>query len=347
MTLYPLLFMPNLHSVVWGGQRLYKYKGLPNDSNEPVGESWEVSAVPSSTSVIANGPLAGRDLNSVICEAPVDILGEAVNSRYNGQLPLLVKFIDARCDLSIQVHPDDEMALREHGKMGKSEMWYIIDAKPGSFLYAGFDREISPEEYKERVQDGTITSVIARHEVAPGDVFYLPAGRVHAIGAGIFLAEVQQSSDVTYRIFDYNRPGMDGKPRELHTELAAQALDYHVEDDYRTYYSDKLNKANVVIDSPYFTTRVTELTASFHRNLLKYDSFVACMCIEGDCKLHVRSTGTVVSLPQGYSSLIPAAIADYDIVPENGKTKVLEAFINNLDRSFAGKLTRFLHIATK
>lgn len=343
MKLYPLLFQPNLHTIVWGGRRLTAYKGLPS-VDEPIGESWEVSAVPSSTSIIANGQYAGRDLVSVINEQPDCILGHAVNRQYHGQLPLLVKFIDAQKDLSIQVHPNDEMALREHGKMGKSEMWYILDAQPGSFLYAGFNKEISQDEYKERIRNNTITDVLARHTVKPGDVFYLPAGRVHAIGAGILLAEVQQSSDVTYRIFDYNRPGLDGKPRELHTELAAQALDYHVLDEYRTFYSDKVNKANLVIDSPYFTIRVTESTGSFHRNLVKYDSFVICMCLEGGCRIRIRETGNTIELPHGNSTLIPAAIADYDIIPENGKSKTLEAFINNLDRSLAGKVNRFLHI---
>ena len=361
MTLYPLLFQPNLHPVIWGGSRLCSYKGL-SPQDEPIGESWEVSAVPTSTSIISNGPLAGQLLTDVIRLAPAEMLGKAVNEQYHGQMPLLVKFIDAQKDLSIQVHPNDEMAQREHGKMGKSEMWYIIDAKPGSFLYAGFSKSITPEEYKEHIRNNTITDVLARHEVAPGDVFYLPAGRVHAIGAGIFLAEVQQSSDVTYRIYDYNRPGMDGKPRELHTELAAQALDYRVEADYRTSYSDKLNKANLVIDSPYFTIRVTELTSAFHRNLMKYDSFVVCMCLQGDCQVRIRPNAALnanslalgegrgevspleITLPHGHSCLIPAAIADYDVVPMTGKTKVLEAFINNLDTSLTGKITRFLHI---
>ena len=213
--LYPFLFEPNLHAVVWGGRRLRPYKGL-EATDEPIGESWEVSAVPTSTSIISNGALAGKDLNSVISILPEEILGEAVVKKYGTKLPLLVKFIDAESDLSIQVHPNDEMAKREHGKFGKSEIWYIIDAKPGSHLYAGFKDEITPEEYKQRVADGTIVEVLAKHTVKAGDVFYLPAGRVHAICGGILLAEVQQSSDVTYRIFDYNRPGMDGKPRELH-----------------------------------------------------------------------------------------------------------------------------------
>jgi mannose-6-phosphate isomerase len=328
---------------VWGGDRLCHYKKLPG-SDTPIGESWEVSAVPSSPSIIANGEYAGRDLISVINEAPEDILGQAVNEHYHGQLPLLVKFIDARRDLSIQVHPNDEMAQREHGKMGKSEMWYIIDAKPGSYLYAGFKQEITPEAYKQHVADGTITDVLARHEVKTGDVFYLPAGRVHAIGAGILLAEVQQSSDVTYRIFDYNRPGMDGKPRELHTELAAQALDYHVESEYRTIYDENINRANLIVDSPYFSVRVTETPESFHRNLLKYDSFVITMCIEGDCHIRLRATGEELLLREGNSVLIPAVLADYDVIPLKLSTRFLDAFIDNMDKSLVGKVTRFLHI---
>ncbi len=328
---------------MWGGDRLCHYKKLPG-SDTPIGESWEVSAVPSSPSIIANGEYAGRDLISVINEAPEDILGQAVNEHYHGQLPLLVKFIDARRDLSIQVHPNDEMAQREHGKMGKSEMWYIIDAKPGSYLYAGFKQEITPEAYKQHVADGTITDVLARHEVKTGDVFYLPAGRVHAIGAGILLAEVQQSSDVTYRIFDYNRPGMDGKPRELHTELAAQALDYHVESEYRTLYNENINRANLIVDSPYFSVRVTETAETFHRNLLKYDSFVITMCIEGDCHIRLRATGEELLLREGNSVLIPAVLADYDVIPLKLSTRFLDAFIDNMDKSLVGKVTRFLHI---
>ena len=262
-------------------------------------------------------------------------------------MPLLVKFIDAKFDLSIQVHPNDEMAMREHGKMGKSEMWYVIRAGEGAHLYAGFRQEITPYEYQKRVEDGSITEVLADHQVKAGDVFYLPAGRVHAICGGILLAEVQQSSDVTYRIFDYNRLGMDGKPRELHTELAAQALNYHVEANYRTEYIESSNKAVQIIDSPYFSVRVMEISKSFHRDLKKYDSFIITMCIEGDCKIRVRSTGEEVMLKQGYSTLIPAAVADYDVIPQNAKTRILDAFIDNMDRSLSSKVTRFLHLSQK
>ena len=330
--------------MVWGGNQLRPYKGM-TPSDEPIGESWEVSAVPTSTSIISNGEWKGKDLISVINEHSDEILGKKVNEKYNGKLPLLVKFIDAKRDLSIQVHPNDEMAMREHGKMGKSEMWYVIKAEEGAHLYAGFKQKITPYEYQKRVEDGTITNVLADHKVKAGDVFYLPSGRVHAICGGILLAEVQQSSDVTYRIFDYNRLGMDGKPRELHTELAAQALDYNVEDNYRTDYVESSNKAVQIIDSPYFSVRVMEVSKPFHRDLKKYDSFIITMCIEGDCKIHVRSTGDEIILKQGNSTLIPASIADYDVLPQKGITRILDAYIDNMDRSIASKVTRFLHIS--
>lgn len=346
--LYPLLFRPNLHTVVWGGNRLKPWKGLPADG-EPIGESWEVSVVPSSTSIVANGPFAGCSLADVINEHPQDILGPEVAEANQRRLPLLVKFIDAAKDLSIQVHPGDEMAMHEHGKLGKTEMWYIIHAEPGAYLYAGFKENIGADEYKRRISDGSITDVLARHEVHTGDVFYIPAGRVHAICGGILLAEIQQSSDVTYRIYDYNRPGTDGKLRELHTELASRALDYGVESEYRTIYSTRENRANLILDTPYFTVRVNELTRPIHRDLMKYGSFIISMCLQGSCTLKVRSTGDEVPLKEGHSCLIPACIADYDLVPdeEGAVCRVLDTFINNKEEGLLDMLTRFLHITRR
>ncbi len=342
MKLYPLLFEPNLHPVVWGGDAINAWKGLPA-APQPIGESWEVSAVPSSVSIIANGPLQGRDLISVIREHPEEILGRSVAAEYDNQLPLLVKFIDARRDLSIQVHPNDEMAARLHNKRGKTEMWYVIDAKPGAYLYAGFSESLAPDnshidqagresamdEYRRMVAEGTITEVLAKHEVKAGDVFYLPAGRVHAICSGILLAEVQQSSDVTYRIFDYNRLGMDGQPRELHTELAAEALNYHVEDDYRTAYDYQPEQVNALIDSPFFKVNVVDLSKPTSRNLLAEDSFVIVMCLRGDCRIGVGEGTEETLLREGYSALIPAAIAHYVLTPAqtDGHSVVLEAYI--------------------
>lgn len=354
--LYPLLFENNLHTIVWGGTQLESWKGLPS-SGKPIGESWEVSAVASSPSVITNGAFAGRTLPEVISEHSVEILGKAVAEKYDGKLPLLAKFIDADRDLSIQVHPDDEMAMREHGKMGKTEMWYVIDAKPGAYLYAGFKEELTPEEYAKKVAEGTICDALAKHEVHAGDVFYLPAGRVHAICSGILLAEIQQSSDVTYRIFDYNRPGMDGKPRELHTELAARALDYKVYDEYRTEYMTDEDRANHCVDSEFFNVRVVNVHEKIHRNLVKYDSFIITMCMKGGCTIRLRNEDagqrdaekypSEIVLKEGYSCLIPASIADYDVIPTDGGCQLLDAFIDNKDRSLIRKATRFLHITKK
>ena len=324
--IYPLLFEHNTRHLVWGT------------------EEWTVSAVPGAESVISNGNMRGCTLSQYISHDADAVLGHSVAQRYGGMMPLLVKFINAEKDLSIQVHPNDEMAQRVHGKMGKSEMWYVLDAAPGAFLYAGFRKSITPEEYKQRVSDGTITDVLARHEVGRGDVFYLPAGRVHAICGGIRLAEVQQSSDVTYRIFDYNRPGLDGKLRELHTDLAAEAIDYEVVSEYRTRYSQRENRANLVIDSPYFTTRLVETKDIFHRNLLKYDSFVISTCLEGSCSIHVRGRELDINVRAGESCLIPAAIADYDVVPGETGVKLLDSFINSRKRSISDMVTRFLHI---
>ncbi len=346
---YPLLFEPNLHTIVWGGDKLCPYKGM-EPSNEPIGESWEVSAVESSPCIIANGPLKGRDLISVVNEWGKELLGEAVYKQYGGKLPLLVKFIDAKKDLSIQVHPNDELAKRMHNKFGKTEMWYIIDAEPGAALYSGFKERISKDEYKQRVADGTICDVLARHEVKPGDVFFIPAGRVHAICGGIMLAEVQQSSDVTYRIFDYNRPGLDGKPRELHTELAAEAIDFDVSPEYRTFYGNAKDKAAQIIDTPFFDVRVMDLNEPFHRNLIKYDSFIISMCIKGSCKIVMRNYNgpeKEIELREGNSCLIPASLADYDITPLSPDTRLLDAHIDRKNRTLIHKVLRALKITRK
>ena len=315
--LYPLLFQSNIRTLIWGT------------------EEWNVSAVPTASSVIANGCWTGTSLPQLISQYPEQILGHKVAKEYNNQLPLLVKVIDAHDDLSIQVHPNDEMAQRLHGKRGKTEMWYIVDAIPGAHLYAGFCRKLTPEEYKQRVADGTIVDYLARHEVHRGDVFYLPAGRVHAICGGIKLAEVQQSSDITYRIYDYNRLDFDGKPRQLHTDLAAEAINFEVLPEYRTDYNHPENNSAHCIDSDFFNVRVININRKFHRNLMRFDSFVINMCLEGECRICIRSTQQEITLHEGYSCLIPAMMADYDIIPihtEKGITtpshcKLIDAFI--------------------
>ena len=310
-------------------------------------ETWVVSAVKDSESVVLNGEDKGLTLPEVVQRYGAEFLGKANTARFGTDFPLLIKFIDARQDLSIQVHPNDELSARRHGKMGKNEMWYVIDAKPGSFLYAGFNQKITPYEYQKRVEDGSITEVLARHEVTAGDVFYLPAGRVHAICGGILLAEVQQSSDITYRIFDYNRPGIDGKLRELHTDLAAEAINYEVLDDYRTQYEDAQNRANAVLRCPFFSVRITDVSSIFHRNLLKYDSFIISTCISGDCRIVSRVNGSEIFLREGNSTLIPTSIADYDVIPESDSCRLLDSFIDNKDMSLGAMATRFLRITDR
>lgn len=323
--LYPMLFKQNRKTLVWGT------------------EDWTVSGVPNSESEVENGTWARYNLTEVIARRPEEILGRQTALKYNNQLPLLAKIIDAHQNLSIQVHPNDEMAKREHNKFGKSEMWYVLDAEPGAYLYAGFKEKITPEQYKERVVNGTITEVLARHEVHKGDVFYLPSGRVHAICGGIKLAEIQQSSDVTYRIFDYNRPGLDGKPRELHTELAAKAIDYTVYPEYKTSHAENLGEANEVLNTPFFSIKIVETNEPFHRNMIKYDSFIIIMNIGEPFTIRVRATGDEVLVPADSSCLIPAAIADYDLIPVHGTSKVIEAFINN-KKSIGKTVKDFFHM---
>ena len=323
--LYPMLFKQNRKTLVWGT------------------EDWTVSGVPNSESEVENGTWARYNLTEVISRRPEEILGRQTAIKYNNQLPLLAKIIDAHQDLSIQVHPNDEMAKREHNKFGKSEMWYILDAEPGAFLYAGFKEQITPEQYKERVANGTITDVLAKHEVHKGDVFYLPSGRVHAICGGIKLAEIQQSSDVTYRIFDYNRPGLDGKPRELHTELAAKAIDYTVYPEYKTQHEENIGEANEVLNTPFFSIKIVEANEPFHRNMIKYDSFIIIMNIGEPFTIRVRATGDEVLVPAESSCLIPAAIADYELIPAHGSAKIMEAFINN-KKSIGKTVKDFFHL---
>ena len=342
--LYPMMLEPNLHATIWGSSRLTPWKNLPQQDH--IGESWEVSAVVSSPSIMANGTWAGYSLPDVIKKMPEAILGKSVARRYDNKLPILVKFINTSADLSVQVHPDNAMAQREHNKLGKTEMWYIIDAQPDAYIYAGFKEELSPEEYVQKVQDGSIIDTLAKHSVHTGDVFYIPAGRVHAIGKGVLLAEVQQSSDVTYRIYDYGRMGLDGKPRELHTKLAAEALDFKVYPEYRNTYKDAIDTANACLNTEHFTVRVVSIQEPMHRNMIKYDSFIIQTCTKGQCKIRIRSTHDEITLHEGYSSLIPAAIADYDIIPISEEAKILESYIDSSTQSaFRRMISQFLHMS--
>lgn len=323
--MYPIKFKPWLKTMVWGGEKIAPYKGISiKDKN--IGESWELSGVEGHLSVATNGSFTGKTIKELIKEYKGRLVGEKVYAENGEQFPLLIKFIDARSDLSIQVHPDDAMAERKYGKgaKGKTEMWYVIDAEPGAFLLSGLSKEISQDEYVSLVNENKITDVLVKHSINAGDVFFLPAGRIHAIGAGAFIAEIQQTSDITYRIYDYGRLGLDGKPRELHTELAKEAIDYKVYPDYKTNYKEKKDAENEVVSCPFFTTSIFDLDKATEKDLSELDSFVVVICISGsgkiidyepsDCGCSINEE--TVTIKQGETILIPASSKKIEFIPD-------------------------------
>ena len=336
--MYPIKFKPILKTIVWGGGKIARFKGV-NTSQEHIAESWELSGYPGDESVVANGALAGKTIEDLVKEYKGMLVGEHVYARTGNQFPLLFKFIDALSDLSIQVHPNDELARKRHGTNGKSEMWYVVDAEPGAHLYSGLSVEITPEEYERRVADGTIIDVLARHDVQPGDVFFLPAGRIHTICSGCFIAEIQQTSDLTYRIYDYGRLGLDGKPRELHTELAKDAIDYKVYPDYRKEYTPVKDAETELISCKYFTTSLFDLDKKVTKDLSGIDSFLVVMCISGSGTLtdaepvfdeegrRGPTKGHRTTLRQGETVLIPATSVGVTFSPAENGMKLLACHI--------------------
>lgn len=322
--LYPLTFKPILKSIIWGGSQICPFKGI-TPTEEGVGESWELSHVNDNFSVVAEGELANKSLDELIKEYGKELVGGKVMERFGSRFPLLIKFIDARDNLSIQVHPDDELAKVRHNSFGKTEMWYVIKADKGASLYSGFSQQIDKEEYVKRVGNNTIMDVLKKYDVSEGDVFFLPAGRVHAIGAGCFIAEIQQTSNITYRIYDYNRKDKNGNTRELHTELAKDAIDYTLYPDYRTHYKAHTNATVNLADCKYFTTNLIELDTVMVRDFEELDSFVVYICMEGSATLR-DSNGYEIRIHQGQTALIPANNKTVAIIPAP-KAKFLEAYI--------------------
>lgn len=327
--MYPLKFKPYLCDKVWGGAKIAPFKGIYTTRNR-IGESWEISAVEGHVSVVANGPLAGRNLTDLMKEYGPELAGKKVVAKTGTEFPLLIKFIDAKDDLSVQVHPTDELASRiKPGLKGKTEMWYVVGADKGARLLSGLTQEITPEEYEEKVKDNTITDVLGRYDVHPGDVFFLPAGRIHAIGAGSFVAEIQQTSDITYRIYDYGRLGLDGRPRELHVEQAKEAIDYTVFPDYRTKYSPTKDEETLLVKCKYFTTSLFDLDKPASKNLSALDSFVVVMCVAGKGILvDNERDGSVhrLELRQGETVLVPASSSTIEFHPDGAMT-CLASFI--------------------
>lgn len=321
--LYPLKFKPILKSIIWGGSDITRFKNI-EPIQDGIGESWEISGVEGDISIIENGHLAGTSLKTLLSESREQLVGSEIYHKFGNKFPLLIKFIDAQDDLSIQVHPDDKLAGERHNSFGKTEMWYVVKAAPGAFLYTGFEKEISPDEYEKSIEDNSFTDSLKKHIVKEGDVFFLPAGRVHAIGAGCFIAEIQQTSNITYRIYDYNRKDAQGNSRELHTELAKEAIDFKLYDTYQTEYNKELNKPVELVTCPYFTTNLLELNEFTKRDYSKKDSFVIYMCLEGSLNL-VDNKGNSLFIERGESLLIPAETNYVEISPNN-HCKLLEVF---------------------
>ena len=314
-------FKPLLKQTLWGGDKIIPFKQL-DAKMECVGESWEISGVPGSETVVDEGPMAGMTPNELVDKLKEQLVGKENYNRFGNEFPLLIKFIDAHQDLSIQVHPNDETARRQGKERGKTEMWYVLPSEPGAQLYNGLKQKITPAQYELMVEDGSITDVLARYEVCEGDVFFIPAGRIHAIGAGCFVTEIQQTCDVTYRIYDYKRKDKDGNYRQLHTHEAAEAIDYNVLPDYRTPYSLVQDEPQQVISCPYFTTAVYDLTEPMLLDYSDLDSFVILIGVKGDGVLTIDGETTI--LRAGQTLLLPATTKE---VRTEGAIRILETYV--------------------
>ncbi|MDR0972398.1 MAG: class I mannose-6-phosphate isomerase [Prevotellaceae bacterium] len=322
--MYPLKFEPILKQTLWGGDKIVPFKHLASPLTH-VGESWEISDVEGSESIVANGSDKGLTLTQMVRRYREELVGESNYARFGNKFPLLIKFIDAREDLSIQVHPNDELAKKRHHSYGKTEMWYVVSADADAKLRSGFSQEISPKEYKERVRNNTITDVLQEYAIHAGDVFFLPAGRIHSIGAGAFIAEIQQTSDITYRIYDFNRKDAQGHTRELHTDLAREAIDYEVQADYRTNYEFAENEPVELISCPYFTTSLYDMTEDISCDYSELDSFVVLICLEGTCDV-TDDNGYALTVRAGETVLLPATTQSISIHPYE-HVKLLETYV--------------------
>lgn len=318
----PIKFNPLLVQTLWGGEKIIPFKHLNSDLTQ-VGESWEISGVKGNETIVSEGEFKGKKLNELVDELKGKLVGEANYKRFGNDFPLLIKFIDARQELSIQVHPTDELAQKRGKLRGKTEMWYIMDSDENAKLRAGMKEKITPEQYKQMVEDDTITEAIAEYKVKEGDCFFLPAGRIHSIGTGCFLAEIQQTSDVTYRIYDFKRKDKDGNYRELHTEEAAECIDYNVEPNYRTEYTPVKNEGVALVECPYFTTAVYDLNEPMTLDYSELDSFVILIGLKGSGEI-TDNEGNTTTLCEGETILIPATTNEVKVT---GNIKFLETYV--------------------
>ncbi len=323
--LYPLKFTPIYKDKIWGGNKIKSVLNKDFGSLPNCGESWELSGVEGNVSVVSNGYLAGNSLEELIEVYMGDLVGDNIYETYGTEFPLLIKFIDANDDLSIQVHPDDEMAAERHNSYGKTEMWYVMQADNGAKLQSGFNQPVDQEKYLEKLEKVELTDILNFEEVTAGDVFFIPAGRVHAIGKGILLAEIQQTSDITYRIYDYDRRDDKGNTRELHTDLALDAIDYTLFPEYKSNYEVKANESVELASCQYFTTNVLELTEVVDKDYNKLDSFVIYICMEGELVVETEAGTELVQM--GETILIPASIENVHLKPVTASAKLLEVYI--------------------
>lgn len=319
---YPIKFKPILQEKIWGGKKLKEIL-RKRASREQVGESWEISGVEGNISVVENGEEKGKDLKTLIGEYQASLVGEKIYREFGTDFPLLIKFIDARTDLSVQLHPGDELAKQRHNSFGKTEMWYVMQADKGSKLNIGFKKDLDKREYIDSLEQGKITDLLHFEEVARGDAYFINTGKVHAIGGGILLAEIQQTSDITYRIYDWNRVDADGKSRELHTKLALDAIDFDKKDDYKLEYEKCENISNQIASCEYFTTNFLPVQNKVEKDYSNLDSFVIYMCLKG--AVRVSLNGNEESFKKGESLLIPALAEKVNIISKNAE--LLEIYI--------------------
>ncbi len=324
-TLYPLKFAPILKERIWGGTRLKTVLGK-NAKMDHCGESWELSGVQGDISVVGNGFLKGNNLQELVEIYMGDLVGDSIYERFGLEFPILIKFIDAQDDLSIQVHPNDQLAAQRHNSYGKTEMWYVMEAGNDSQLIVGFNQKVNKETYMQALNNKKLKDILNFEKVAKGDVFFIPAGRVHAIGKDILLAEIQQTSDVTYRIYDWDRTDANGQPRELHTELALDAIDYNLYDHYKTHYQKPSQGTAELAKCPYFTTNIVSIGQPLEKNYQNLDSFVIYICTSGTC--HIQwGTDESLEIRKGETVLLPAMLKNIRLIPSES-TELLEVYIS-------------------
>ncbi len=323
-SLYPLKFYPLFKDKLWGGDKIKTELGLDFGILPNCGEAWVVSGYKDNVSVVKNGFLEGNDLNELISVYMGDLVGDAVYEEYGDAFPLLLKFIDANDWLSVQVHPDDELAQKRNLPNGKTEMWYILQADKNARLITGFKEKINQDIYLKYLEEGKLPEILNYEKVESGDVFFMPAGRIHATGPGILLAEIQQSSDATYRIYDWDRTDAEGNKRDLHTEQALEAIDYAVPLHYKTEYSTSKNRTATIVKSPYFTTNILDFDQPITKNLEEMDSFVIYMCVEGSGKIAWNEGD--VEIKKGEAVLVPNIVEEILLDP-NGAARLLEVYV--------------------